>query len=138
MPRNNICLSCGAAFHDDQMQNDGLYCIYCNAGADTGLMGYSEDDTDDPYYLRDRISDLTDKEKETDPMPTTKLKLRQITLRDTSDYYDDLQIFTCGDRKVLAIEKRQGDSSNWPICLHRCEVERGVKWLTRWLRETSK
>lgn len=45
MPRDNICITCGGAYHDDEME--GSECIYCKQGLDSGLNDLDEDEEDE-------------------------------------------------------------------------------------------
>lgn len=36
MPRDCLCSNCGGAFHEDEME-DGMMCIYCSMGIESGL-----------------------------------------------------------------------------------------------------
>jgi hypothetical protein len=41
MPRDNTCISCGWAYHDEEVE--GLYCVYCKSGLD-GVVPADDDD----------------------------------------------------------------------------------------------
>ena len=53
MPRDNICLSCHGAYHDDQM-GPGGDCIYCEIGVESDVQVAEGREAREPEPDRDR------------------------------------------------------------------------------------